>query len=215
MELAVTHDRPVAGSRQVRAKRVLLANPWSTCHGGTSMVLLEFVQHLDRTRYEPLVLCPTEGELPRRLTELDAPYLVHSIAGLTRQSWRPFVCDAYWCVRLLRRNKIDLVHLNGPKWRSSLAWAAHYCRVPLVVHVHNPVRHAEKNFTLAWAKRILPVSRAVGEELWASRALRPATHVVHNGVELARFSTTGDNNRAELGVDESTPLLGFVGQIVP
>ena len=64
MGLTLAQDDLARRNGEHAPKRVLLVNPWSTCHGGTSMVLLEFVKHLDRRRFDPTVLCPAEGELP-------------------------------------------------------------------------------------------------------------------------------------------------------
>ncbi len=200
--------------RPDRPFRVLLANPWSTCHGGTSMVLLEFATQLDRERYEPIVLCPEPGALPDRLRELGIPHLVHSMTGLTKERPLRFIADTLWYCRYLRRERIDLVHLNGPKWRSSVASAAHLTQVPLVVHVHNPLKHGHRNFSLRYAERILPVSNAVGATLYNDPSYRAKTQTLYNGVELERFATEGDDHRAELKA-EDRPVIGFVGQLVP
>lgn len=195
-------------------KRVLLVNPWSSCHGGTSMVLLEFVKHLDRSRFEPVVLCPKPGELTERLEEIGVPYVVHRLPGLTKEAIPRFLRESFWYWRWLRGEGFDLIHLNGPKWKSCIAWAARLCRIPLVVHVHNPARHVEKNFSLRWAQRIMPVSDAVGQSLYQSPLYKHRTLTLHNGVELDRFAMGGPDHRSKITFPNQT-LIGFVGQIVP
>lgn len=84
-------------------KRILLENPWSSGHGGTSTVALEFVKHLDHERFEPTALYPTDGGFPEQLRELKIPYLIHPLPGLNRKSPFRFIKETYWSIRFLQR----------------------------------------------------------------------------------------------------------------
>jgi glycosyltransferase involved in cell wall biosynthesis len=45
--------------------------------------------------------------------------------------------------------------------------------------------------------------------------LRGKTMTIYNAVDLSQYEEAGENRRAELGIDGSRPVIGFVGQIVP
>ena len=198
----------------MQPKRVLLVNPWSSCHGGTSMVLLDMVTHLDRKRFDPLVLCPEPGELPERLADLGVPVALHSITALAKETLLRFAFELVWYRGYLRRQRINLIHFNGAKWRASVAAAARICGIPYVAHVHNRTCSARDNFSWRWAERVIPVSDAAGKSFYADAVFRHKTETVYNGVDLSRFDIAGRNNRHEIDAGDR-PVVGFVGHIVP
>jgi glycosyltransferase involved in cell wall biosynthesis len=174
---------------------------------------MDIVSRLDRTRFEPLVVCPEEGDLPRRLTELGVETIVHPLSRLTRAEALGFLVEVPWYMRLLRSRKIALVHGNASASRRSLGQAAALCRVPYVQHVRNPVRETRGRFGFRVASRIVANSDATAAKLREDEWLSRKTVTIYNAVDLHRYEER-DDRRTELGSGDR-PVIGFVGQIVP
>ena len=193
--------------------RVLFVNSWSSCHGGSSTSLLDIVGRLDRSRYEPLVLCPEEGPLPDRLREAKIPVVIHSLSKMTRGQLLKFGWEVPWYSRFLRREKIALIHGNTGCWRRSIVMAARMRGIPYLQHVRNPVNDFATDFAFKYAARIITNSHQVGESLRADENYAAKTTTIYNAVDLAQYSDT-DNRRDEF-TSEQGPFIGTVGQLVP
>jgi glycosyltransferase involved in cell wall biosynthesis len=195
-------------------RKILFVNSWSTAHGGSSTSLLDVVTHLDPARYTPIVLCPTEGELPHRLRDARVPVVIRGLHRPNRQELYRFVLEvpAHW--RWLRSHGIDLVHGNTSASRRSVVQAAVSAGVPYIQHVRNTVKHAD-SYGFGVAKRIVCNSDATAAVLRQDMSLRDKTVTVYNAVDLSRYDEERDTRRNELGIDDRRPVVGFVGQIVP
>jgi glycosyltransferase involved in cell wall biosynthesis len=193
---------------------------------GASRSLLRLLRTLDRTRFEPVVVLPAEGELAVRLRALPVPVIVFpQLSVITREvfnSWRlPFFLlnlplSVFGLWRIVRREKIDLVHTNtgvilspGPA-----AWLA---GVPHFWHI----RDSFQEFTSFWrmyepwmrffSDRILAVSEAIAAQFRDRSQVR----VLHNGFDLEEFAVepgTGADFRERYALGDAL-VVGCVGRI--
>jgi glycosyltransferase involved in cell wall biosynthesis len=199
----------------VSPRTVLFVNSWSTAHGGSSTSLLDVVTHLDPVRYRPLVMCPTEGELPDRLRDAGIPVLVRGIHRPTREELHRFLVEVprhWWW---LRSEGIALVHGNTSASRRSIVQAAVSARIPYVQHVRNVVTDPQSNYGYHVAARIVCNSDASGAVFRDQPSFRGKTTTLYNAVDLSRYDDERDTRREELALTPSRPVIGFVGQIVP
>ena len=196
-----------------KAERVLYFNSWSTAHGGSATSLLDIVRSLDYKRFEPLVVCPAEGELPARLREIDVPVIVHPLSRLNREEAWSFLREVPWYLRLLRQERIALVHGNTSASRRSLLQAAKLARIPYVQHVRNGMKKPAASVGCRYASRIIVNSDDAARSIRAEPALHRKTLTIYNAVDLNAYQAT-DTHREALGIGKR-PVLGFVGQIVP
>lgn len=141
--------------------------------------------------------------------------------------------STFWSlVRIIRRERPDVVHTHKSKAGTLGRLAASLCCVPVIVHTfHGHVLHGyfseakSKAFRLierAMARlsdRIIAVSPKVKEDLIRHGvAADGKIDVVYLGLDLARFerSTRGAGGlRAELKVPDGAPLIGIVARLVP
>lgn len=191
---------------------------------GAEAVMTEYVLQLDRRRFSPLVLLPTEGALATALRTqgievvcYGRPYGLHLFQKL------PLLARL---VRLITTRRITLVHLNSPSILLSdvIGVAAWLCQVPLIIHQHD----------LGWvwpygklwyksAARIVCVSDAVRQALLRPRRSDPfcrlpaeKLQVLYNGINLsalASAASTSPEIRQELGLAGTDPLVVLVGRV--
>lgn len=175
--------------------------------GGASRVLFTNIRLLDRTRFEPLVMLPSEGPVIPLLQELGVRYAVW---GALREPHGAlsYVRDIAAAVRFFRRNGVDLLHINHANyWRPAEMLAAKILRIPVITHYHVVVQDPGPFV------RLSSLIAAVSEYAAQNSAPRSVPKVViHNSVSLERFDSAADI-RGELGLKPHAVVVAFIGQI--
>lgn len=183
--------------------------------GGGEVSLLALLKGLDRSRWAPVVVVPSEGAvaagtralgLPTRVVPLPAlgwpgPAVLRSIAALRR---------------LTQETRAGLLHANGSRAMFYAGLAGRLAGRPVVWHVRVADRdRLLDRLLVGLAAAVVVNSKAVGRRFaWA----RPAKlHWIPNGVDLARFFPRDPpaGLRASLGIPAGLPVIGSVGRFVP
>ena len=194
---------------------------------GASRSLTRLFKELDRNRFHPLVVLPEAGPLKVRLEALGVAVVVHPrLSIVTRQayhSWRlllffvNYPLSVLFLWRLIRRQRIDLVHTNTGVMVSP-ALAAWLAGVPHLWHIRDWFQEFRSVWGLysryiTWfSRRVLAVSEAIAGQFPDRRKVQ----VLHNGFTLEEFAMPRDRCRAEfrerfgLGSDF---VVGCVGRI--
>ena len=181
---------------------------------GSPKVLVSMIDALDRGRVVPYFWADGEGPLVRELERRDVA-LLEGPAG--EISWRrpvEAVRRVAGKVRALRRARIGLLHINEFGWNHDLALAAWLLRIPVVLHVHNPLTVHRNNLHLLIANRVLFVSEAHMQQTTHFHRVAARARVLHNPVDVGYYAS-GRSLRAELGLGEGDVVVVAIGQIVP
>ena len=193
--------------------------------GGSDVSLVSLVERLDRARYAPVVVLPSDGPLVAHLHAAGARVVVMpALLKLTsRRGWlylAGFALNyprAVWqLVRLIRRERIAIVHTNTIHnlygvTAAGLAGAQHVWHIREIVWQSGVLRRVELGSARRWSTRIIVTSDAVAL-MFGPRAAWPSQLVkISNGVDVARFSP-GDGTRVRtlLGVAPNAGLVGLV-----
>lgn len=187
--------------------------------GGAENVLVDIVRRLNPARYESLVCCiQAKGELSGEIEKLGVPLRCLGRMRSKRFDWRA-VRDL---IRLVREERIAIVHSHLYHANLYGRIAAYLAGVPAVAHVHNvygqPKLHRRLlNRLLARATaRVIAVSDEIREDLIRHDAIdAPKISVIHNAIDLRRVDTelSREQARARLGVSEEQLLIGCVGRL--
>ena len=217
-------------------RRVLIVHSSDELYGA-DQVLLSLVESLDRTRFDPMVVLPTdldyEGRLGDALRAAGVPVTTMGLAVLRRRYFRPlgiirylwrFVVSTLTLRRLIGRERIDLVHSFTTAVVPG-AVAAHLTRTPHVWSAQEVIVHPRFlwRFT-SWllgrlSRRVVAVSQAMLDHLVAgSGRCADRGVVIHNGIDGSRFAIAPDRARrvrADLGITSEDRIVGSVGRIRP
>jgi glycosyltransferase involved in cell wall biosynthesis len=207
--------------------RVLLVNNSADVYGA-SRSLLRLAGRLEGLGHEPVVLLPETGPLDERLAAVGVRTIVFPrLRVITRPvltSWRilpwlaGFLPSAIALSRLLRREKIDIVHTNTGVIVSS-ALAARFAGCPHVWHIRDwfqefgPLWKPYSRYILANADRVLCVSGAIAGQFPRSDKIE----VLNNGFDLDEFPEPTPEERARArerwNISPECLVVGTVGRI--
>lgn len=186
--------------------------------GGGQRSLALLIRHLPTDRYQPLLACPP-GEQLRDLVSARVPVLdlalPSSFASASRFSGSVFsyarglmastsAVDALR--RLLREQRVDIVHANNFKMHVLAAAASAGKNIPVLWHVRDifPERNAGLlRIAGRAAAKVLTVSRAVAAQFGS----KPNVSVLYNAVEMPVEADERDT--------KDWPVIGYVGRLDP
>lgn len=129
--------------------------------------------------------------------------------------------NTLWLSWLLRRYRVDLVHLNNGFGPPEAIWAARLARVPCIVHMRGfeADRGAPKLVLMRNITHVITVSGAVAEGLQQGTNLGPERMtVVHDPVDLERVeSVAGERDRVRRrhGLEPHHVAVGIFGRVIP
>lgn len=197
---------------------------------GSDRVLLTLVTHLNKEKFHPVVVLPTNGPLMRELiatgiechvlpiTRLSRATL--SLRGLARFPWNLFKSLRAFD-RLLADRRIDLVHSNTLAVLTGAVWARRR-QIKHVWHVHEIIQHPVivrkvYAYLVSWlSDKVVCVSHATERNLLIDRPrLSDRTEVVWNGIARdEKYDEVAVNlYRQQAGAGTEEVLIALVGRI--
>ena len=184
---------------------------------GAERVLVEAAARLNPDRFQVIcgLLTPDAGKvIPAHLPTMD-----FRMPGLNGWVWLRFFFQLCW---VIYRRRVDLLHVNSYVPGNYARLAAALMQVPIVIdHWHGFTRFNAKRRLICrllgrFTDLSLAVSRGVRDYLVSQGGLDPAkVRVVANGVDVAAIDSArpGPLVRRELGLPESSPVIGLVGRL--
>jgi glycosyltransferase involved in cell wall biosynthesis len=209
--------------------------------GGVEFSTLYLAQHLDRGRWEPLVLCPEEGDLPQACRAASVPVqILARPAARSTSIWigpdRRLPNPLAWAWNgvalagatrslacLLNQQRPALVVTKGlfPHFYGGLA--ARWTGIPCIWHVQDFIserfggvyRHLFGQIAGWFPAHIIVDGGPIARQL--PKRLHNHVSVIHNGVDTRRFrpSADGASVRRELGIPAEALVIGHVARMTP
>jgi glycosyltransferase involved in cell wall biosynthesis len=187
--------------------------------GGGESHLLSLTSHLDRARFEPVVLSFTEGPMMDQLRQMGVETrLIHTEKPFDIRVWRKVR-------RLLSEERIDVVHAHGTRAASNVLWAARSLGIPVIYSIHgwsfhrdqHPLVRRFRKWGEEWLTKRSTVNISVSasnqqtgkEEIAGFRSV-----VVNNGIDAKKFDPDKKYKdvRAELGIGVDRALVLFIAR---
>ena len=200
--------------------------------GGSHQALFDLARNLDAARYTPVVLFYEDNPFAQKLRKL----------GIRVQTW-----DAEWMrehgkregwfapgralrlgaavarrVSFLRRERIDLVHINNSPSFSYYDWlpAARIVGIPCVTHLRGEL-YPMRNGVIRWLNRrfdhYIAISSYISGVLANENFPRDRITQIEDGIDadafLSRVQRSRDDVRSELGVAPAQLLAVMVGHL--
>jgi len=124
-------------------------------------------------------------------------------------------------VRLVRREKIQLIHAHTRVMQGLAFWLSLFTGVPVVTTCHGFFKPKWGRFLMpAWGSRVIAISTLVQEHLEKDMRV-PAEKIkmIHNGVDPFVMDTafnrlTAAEAKSKFGLDPQAPVMGIVARLV-
>jgi glycosyltransferase involved in cell wall biosynthesis len=187
--------------------------------GGAERELLMWLKFLDRTRFQPYVVCPSDGPFITELDNLKIPYVSFSLPAwrkLFQVFGRPLAI--FRLIRVIRRWHIDLVHVNDYSWAPFGILAGRLTGRPCLVHVR--VEIEPRKVPQYWLNKgtvIAPVSKNIGDVLKNAGVSEENIRVLLSGVapQEGKLSLPSAETLATLKNIKGQPVIGTVAHLFP
>ena len=194
--------------------RILLVSNHAEIVGGGEISFLALLEGLDRSRWAPVAVVPSEGEIARHCRDLGVTAEVIPFPSLRRPGPAIFRSVAQMR-RLIRTAGVRLLHANGSRAMLYAGPAGRLGARPTIWHVRVADRDPLLDRSLAClARAIIVNSNAVGRRFaWAPPG---KIRCIYNGVDLQRFSPRQPppGLRRSLNLPEDVPVIVSVGRFV-
>lgn len=187
--------------------------------GGGQRSLLLLLERIDRTKFRPFLVCPTEGDLVERAEKLGIKTKIIRMRSLKTPNIFSTAATVFKLRRLIQKENIALVHSDSPRQALYASLAVRKTKTPLIWHVR--VSTAEKKsldrFLYNRSRKVIAVSRAAGLRFQDYSLAPKKLVVIPNGVDLNQFKPTYPDRkmREKLGIEEDSILVGTLGQLIP
>ncbi|WP_126443908.1 glycosyltransferase family 4 protein [Sulfuricystis multivorans] len=164
---------------------------------GSAISLVELGRRLPEFGYEPFFVFSKDGPLLDDLRSQDMPSEVVKRRGWLR--W-PLIRDT---IALIRRNRIDLAHVNSAvPFAKYVALAAKWCGIPVVWHIREPIEDKRMKRQRPWILRLADKIVVLTREQADYFACPDKIVRIFNGVELANF-------RRQMPIEDAKRALGL------
>jgi glycosyltransferase involved in cell wall biosynthesis len=187
--------------------------------GGAEVLLVDLVRRLREAGHAVQVAYSTPGPMSARLAEMGV-----TLTRLPRFA-RVDPVLLFRLMRLMRREKPDIVHTHLFKSDLHGRLAARLASVPVVISTAHNNDSWARRAPLGWlygctsrlADRLIAVSEEVREYQLRYTFIPPEKIVtIDNGVDMRRFDgkeEAGRAVRAEFGIAPDAPLVGMIGRL--
>ena len=181
--------------------------------GGGESHLLSLSTNLNKDLFEPIVLSFTDGPMIGMLKKKGIQ--THII--FTKKPFNLFVWGKV--KKLIREEKIDIVHAHGTRANSNVFWAARSLHIPLIYTIHGWSFHNDqkpfvKKFRILGERFLISrtdvnISVSESNKQTGQKYIKSFTSaVVNNGIDQEKFDPAKNftDIRKELSIDKNAIL---------
>jgi len=216
-ELTGFLGRPAADAgADIEPPTILLMANFADVVGGGEESLLGLAATLDRRRLRVRASVTGDGEVATRLRALGVPVGVVRLPPVRPWTLGPIVLAVMRLRRLLRRERVTLVHAHGSRGTLYAGLATRGLGIPLVWHVRVAEPDPRLDRLLArLAEAIVVNSSATAARIRRLPGAAAKLTIVPNGVDPARFAPGPADARLgdSLGLDPAVPVVGYFGRL--
>lgn len=185
--------------------------------GGGETHVLELCTHLDKNKFEPVVLSFTDGEMVEELQKRNIrTKVIYTETAFDRNIWKKVTA-------FVKEEQFDIIHAHGTRACSNSFWSAKKANLPLIYTVHGWSFHDNQNFIVkklrqfseafltAKATKTICVSVS-NQEAGKQNFNLKRSQVVYNAINTKKFNpdNTYADIRNDLGISADKIVVGYI-----
>lgn len=180
--------------------------------------MLELLRHINRNRFEPIVVLPDKGDLYLAMRNLGIETRIVMFNPFSR--WNPihYCKTAINFYRIIRGiSNVDIICVNNFKLNKYLIISSKLIGIPLICNVNLVLNKKEiSRYLIKWVNLVIPSSKAVARPLMNYGISKDKISVIWSSVDVDKFRSapvTGYYLRKEFGIKKDDYLIGIIGRI--
>jgi glycosyltransferase involved in cell wall biosynthesis len=189
--------------------------------GGGESHILSLVKHIDKNRFEPVVLSFTDGQMIDELNNTGIEnFVIPSTRAFDFGKWKEVKA-------LMKTEEIDLVHIHGTRATSNVYWAAKNLKLPVIYTIHGWSFHNDQSALIKKTRILFEkwITKKTDRNISVSSSNQKTgkeniagfkSDVIYNGIDLEKFnaeSSERKNIRHELDIPADAIVISFIGRI--
>ena len=191
-----------------RRYNILYTSSFSSMQGGGQRSTYLLIKHLDKDKFYPFLVVPKRGELSKEVEKLGVETFIVGFKRIKSFNIIGIIKDMLKIMRIIKDNKIDIIHTESPRQTVYCGIAAKILKVPLVMHL----RVSESSLFLDrilyfLSDYMIAVSLAV-KERFKRIDNKNKIEVIYNGVDLDEFVPADSKN-----INSDILKIGYFGRI--
>lgn len=193
---------------------ILYFSSFGNLRWGGQKSLYGLVSQLQRDRYRPYVVVPSEGALAQRLRDLSVEVIVHELPEIALDRAADDVGSFRFLLDIVERYGIDVLHTDGPRNTFFAGMAAKKKGLPLVWHIRAFDRDRYDRLLYGLSSRLILVADCLRDRFqWVRDDGKFIT--IYNGIDPGEFERVRDGAgpRGCLGIGGDGLLIVSVGRI--
>ncbi len=199
-------------------ENILYLSYSGSIEGGAENCLYHLVTRIDRKKYNPIVVCRSEGSMVDKLRATQIPTYVIPLPPWRRLKSVPFRRKAVKrLITLARQHQIKLVHANN-LWINHYAWKLKQrMGLPVVCHLRDIIRTEQVHkYVLDCADIIIAISDFAAIPLKEAGISYSKICKMYNSVDISKFSCNASKeNVLKRDFSLNGLLVGIVGRLEP
>lgn len=197
-----------------RPSTILLFSSFAEIGNGGQESLRQLVSRLDPARFRAVVVVPREGSLSRSLREIRIGVEILPLPKISLADSGEVLQALARLRRLVARERIAILHSDGPRNTFYAAVAGMLQRKPVVWHVRTSRKDPYDALLYGMCTRLILVADALKFRFRFRGSTRKCV-TIHNGVDLLRFrlSCVVDGDGAEFGIERNDLVIATAGRL--
>jgi glycosyltransferase involved in cell wall biosynthesis len=191
---------------------------WAPFFSGAERALLVLIEHLDRTRYRPVVIVGTDGELAAELRTRQICIHHIPIVYKTARRMPSWLRSVAQFVRVARSEHASILHANDLPSFQPAGYTARFLRLPTLCHLRFPDSRAGFEWFLKPGfSQALFISESLKAQALAEapKTFKNKSRVVYDGVMVPSpiDQRTRQRLRNELALGADRTAVVLAGQV--
>jgi glycosyltransferase involved in cell wall biosynthesis len=198
-----------------KPKNILYLSSFGNLRWGGQKSLFHLVTCLDRNKFHPVVLLPSDEDFTEALRLRQIDVIIEELPPIGFFSIFKTILAFRNMLKIINHYDIDLIHTDGPRNTFYAGFAAKLKNLPLVWHIRSSDKDRYDALLVPLCTKIILVANALRNRFSGTRNDKKFT-TIYNGVDLSEFDESTSpppNIRSEYHMEANEILIGSFARI--
>ncbi|MFH1904710.1 MAG: glycosyltransferase [bacterium] len=189
--------------------KILYISHFGKFVGGGQKGLLYMLERINRDRFEPIVIAPSQGSFLDRAAKLGISTKCLKMGKLLNPL--NLITTVPRVMKLIWKEEVDLIYTDSPREGIYGGIAARITGSPLIYHARVSDKSRLDKLIYFLSTKVIAVSKASAERFKNSEKVK----IIYNAIDLNEFNPNIDGSKIREEFNVPNILIGTVAQLIP